>query len=238
VITFEKLFIGYTTPLAQVNIDRLQRGKVYAVIGSNGSGKSTFLKTISLKQSPFLGTVFIEENNSMKLNRLQRAATIAFVPTELIHVDFMTAYQFIALGRTPYMNQFGRLNRRDTTIVNQMITQLQLDHIKHKYLQQLSDGQRQLCALARALVQQTPIVLLDEPTNFLDYRNKHKIIQLLHQVALKHNLCIVFASHDIETIVKFDIQLIGLNRTTQTPSIEWIDKQQPFNKLIDKYYLP
>jgi len=237
VIEFKKLNIGYSFPVAYINIQELNLSKVYAIIGSNGSGKSTFMKTISGQIKPFSGEYSIQGKSYEKWNQKQRAKTISFVPTIFPLNDFMSAYQFVALGRTPYLQSLAQLNTYDQQIVDETFELLQINHLKKVYTKQLSDGQRQLCALARALTQQTPIILLDEPTNFLDYKNKRKIISLLVEIAQKKKRCIVFSSHDIETIFAYnEIELIGINMQKTTGIVERIDKKKTFEQIIEQYY--
>jgi len=237
VISFKDLIIGYSHPLAHVQLHDLQVGNVYALIGSNGSGKSTFMKTLSGQISPIYGNYYINGKTNKELTRMERAKTIAFVPTIFPISDFMSAQQFVTLGRTPYLKYLAQLSLSDKQIIDQTFHILQISHLKEKYTQELSDGQRQLCSLARAIVQQTPIIFLDEPTNFLDYRNKHKIISLLIEIARNQKKCILFSSHDIETIFAYnDIKLLGINNKQSSKFIEFIDKKKPFEQLIDNYY--
>lgn len=235
-IEFERLKIGYGKPIANVNLKNLQPGKMHALIGSNGSGKSTFLKTICGKQKPIEGTIKINGRNHFEMNRLEFSKTVAFVPSKFPETDFMRVFDFIALGRTPYINNLGRLTQGDIQVVEQVIEQVNINHLRFKDTSQLSDGERQLCAVARALAQQTQIILLDEPTGFLDYRNKRRLLELLLSLTEQLNLLVIFSTHDIETIRNFDIKSIGIQEYTDMNEIEEIDKDLSFEDMVVRYY--
>jgi len=237
-IRFETLVLGYDKPMIQVNIEGLKTNTIYGLIGSNGSGKSTFLKTLAGQCNAFSGDFFIGEKKSTLFDRTEWAYSVAFVPPQCPKIEFMNVFQFIALGRTPYFYAFGRINSKDQKIIQNVMQIVEIEHLQNTYINLLSDGQRQLCAIARSLVQQTPIILLDEPTGFLDYRNKRKIISLLKKIAQTMNKCILFSSHDIETIAHLNIPLIGIRTSTSINTLEWIDPKIPFSTLIERYYDP
>lgn len=236
-IEFRNVSIGYSRPLAKITLEKLVPGHMYALIGSNGSGKSTFLRTICGRQQPISGSIIINGKTVSEMNRQELAATIAFVPSKFPDSDFMSAIDFISLGRTPYLNHMGRLSEKDLAIVEQVINQVGISHLKHNYTSQLSDGERQLCAVARALAQQTPVILLDEPTGFLDYRNKRRLLELLEQLVKQLNITILFSTHDIETIRYSDIQLIGIEAGASGESrLGLIDETLSFEHLVNRYY--
>lgn len=235
-IEFKEVKIGYSEPIAEITMGKLEAGSMYAVIGSNGSGKSTFLRTICGGQQPIEGSIIINGKNVSEMNRKALANTVAFVPSKFPETDFITVFDFIALGRTPYLGSMGHLTNNDVKIVEQAIEYVQILHLKSKRTNQLSDGERQLCAVARALAQQTPIILLDEPTGFLDYRNKRRLLELMERLTKQLNLVVLFSTHDIETIDHFDIQLIGIKANSKVKSLEFIDKRLSFEEMVVRYY--
>lgn len=235
-IEFKEVRIGYSAPLATITLDKLDAGFIYALIGSNGSGKSTFLKTICGKQKPINGSVFINGKNIAEMSRKEMSSMIAFVPSKFPDTDFISVFDFIALGRTPYLNNLGHLSDQDVKIVEQVIDQIQINHLISKHTTQLSDGERQLCAVARALAQQTPIILLDEPTGFLDYRNKRRLLSLLERLTKNLNITTLLSTHDIESIRNFDIKLIGIEANSDQKKLEFVDENMPFETTIDLYY--
>ncbi len=235
-IEFKNVKIGYDSPLAQIYFDTLHSGSIYALIGSNGSGKSTFLKTICGKEKALEGSIFIDNKNIQEFSMLELAKQIAFVPARFPEIDFMTVFDFIALGRTPYINNFGRLNQNDNSIIKTIIDKLHITHLENKFTYQLSDGEKQLCSIARALTQQTPILLLDEPTSFLDYRNKRRLLHTLYTLSQEMNLVILFSTHDLESIQQFDIQKIGIEANSKDRKIEMVSKSLDLDSIVNKYY--
>lgn len=239
-IEFRKLEIGYKKALAKITVQQLKKGEVYALIGSNGSGKSTFLKTICGQLKPFSGQLFLDNNDMIHLTRENLAKTISFVPARFPELEFVSVYDFVLLGRTPYLNTVGSISQKDKDLVNQLLEKVKIDHLKTKFTNQISDGERQLCAVARALAQQTSILLLDEPSGYLDYKNKRRLLELLVTIAKELNLLILFSTHDIETIQQFDIQLIGIEANHSeiegVNNLVPIEKQLPFDELIHRFY--
>lgn len=235
-IRFNKVNIGRKETIASVQLERLDAPNVYALIGKNGSGKSTFLKTISGQLKPISGSIEIDNKPLDEYKRMELARHISLVPSKFDEIEYMTVFDFVSLGRTPYLNQFGTLSNQDIEIIEKSMNLTSIQHLKSKFLSELSDGERQLCAVAKALAQNTPIILLDEPTAFLDYRNKQKLISLLLDLSQKMNLLILFSTHDIELMKSIDIQLIGIKRKDNKNEIGFIDRQLPFETTIEHIY--
>jgi iron complex transport system ATP-binding protein len=239
VITFENLKIGHHQALANIRIQSLTSGNMYALIGSNGSGKSTFLKTICGQQKPFEGHLTINGKVVTEMSRLELSKCIAFVPSRFPETDFVTVFDFIALGRTPYLSNFGNLSETDRQLVHAIIEKVKITHLTNKFTNELSDGERQLCSVARALAQQTPIILLDEPTGYLDYRNKRRLLTILQELTVEMSLLTLLSTHDIETIQQLSVPLIGIEAQSDSkelPSLEFIDKEVSFETMINRYY--
>ncbi len=201
-IRFEQIKIGYTQALIEIQSLTLNTGKVYALVGRNGIGKSTFLNSI-IGQVPLLsGRLFLNEIELQKISRFELPKLIAYVESRFDGVEYLSVFDYLALGRSPYTNSFGSLNESDKQIIMQVIADLNLDHLLKKGTSEISDGERQLCAVARALIQTTPIILLDEPTAFLDYLNRQKLIQLMVSIAKKQQKTIILSSHDIDICIE------------------------------------
>ena len=201
-IRFEQIKIGYTQALIEIQSLTLNTGKVYALVGRNGIGKSTFLNSI-IGQVPLLsGRLVLNEIELQKISRFELPKLIAYVESRFDGVEYLSVFDYLALGRSPYTNSFGSLNESDKQIIMQVIADLNLDHLLKKGTSEISDGERQLCAVARALIQTTPIILLDEPTAFLDYLNRQKLIQLLVSIAEKQQKTIILSSHDIDICIE------------------------------------
>lgn len=235
-IKFKDVKIGYSTPIVEVSFSELEKGRIYALIGSNGSGKSTFLKTVCGQQKSVSGTISINGKSTSEMNRRELAHTVAFVPSKFPETDFMSVSDFISLGRTPYISNIGHLSETDKTVVEKVIEQVQIKHLVSKNTSQLSDGERQLCAVARALAQQTPIILLDEPTGFLDYRNKRRLLELLSKLTKELGIIVLFSTHDIESIRQFDIQLLGITADSKSKKMKMIEQSLSFEEMILCYY--
>jgi iron complex transport system ATP-binding protein len=211
-IDLKQIEIGHKTHLFSIDNIQLLKGKMYALIGANGSGKTTFLQSIIGINKPLKGEVIISGEPILKLNRIQKAKTISFVGSKFDGVDYLKTKDFIALGRTPYTNALGRLNKFDLEVVNETIELLQLQVLQDKFTTELSDGERQLSAIARAITQQTDIIILDEPTAFLDYANRKKVMGLMKKISIELNKCVIVSSHDLELCLESEIDLLVVNK--------------------------
>ncbi len=213
-IRMKNLKIGFKAVLLEAEHIELQRGEIYALIGANGRGKTTFLKTLNGAIHPLNGTLEIDKYSYADLSREQLAQKIAFVSSKFEGVDHLSVYQYVALGRTPFLGLFGRLSDKDHKIVNNALEKLGLSHFSDRITSELSDGERQLASIARALAQDCPVITLDEPTAFLDYLNKQKIIELLVKIASEQNKCLLFSTHDLDLIdrMKIPVLLIQQNK--------------------------
>ena len=215
-IAFNNCEIGYKSVLVRIPELNLIAGNIYALIGANGSGKSTLLNTIINKKSLLGGELFINSKNHTTFSAKDLAQKIAYVESKFDGVEYLTVEEYISLGRTPYTDAFGRIGEKDNQAILKAMEILNLHSFKAKFTLNLSDGERQLVAIARALAQTTPIIILDEPTAFLDYGNRIKLIQLLSKIALDEQKCIVFSSHDIDLCLDSSIQMLIVNQQNKT----------------------
>lgn len=210
-IHFQNVAIGYNRTLLEVKDLTLQNENVYALVGRNGSGKSTLLRSIT-GQIPLLeGTLTIDSIPILNAKAAELSRTIAFVESKFDGVPYLTVANYLALGRAPYTNAIGRLSKFDWEVVHIIASEMGLIPFLEKDTTALSDGERQLCAIARALVQQTPVLLLDEPTAFLDYANKQLLIDKLLKIASEKNKCIIFSTHDLDLCIENKIEFLILN---------------------------
>ncbi|HIP32987.1 MAG TPA: ABC transporter ATP-binding protein [Crocinitomicaceae bacterium] len=210
-IRTENLNIGYRKSLLTVDDFNLKEGKLYFLIGKNGSGKSTFLKTISGQLSPISGSVFLQNKQSIEIPFGELPKTVSFVSSHFPLVDFLRVEEFIALGRSFYTSYSGRLQNIDNESINHSFSRLKIEHLRGRFTSQLSDGEKQLVAIAKALVQETPIILLDEPTAFLDYSNKILVLEMLKSIAKEMNKCIILSSHDIDMSLEMESDFLAVN---------------------------
>lgn len=176
----------------------LHAGDLVGLIGDNGIGKSTLLKTITGNLAPLAGDIKINNKSGSQFTAQQLAQLLSIVVTEKIGGFNLTVWDVVATGRTPYINIFGKLSTEDETIVTKALEQLNLLPLKDKLIDELSDGQRQKVMIAKSLAQQTPIIVLDEPTAFLDHTSKHHLFATLKQLCAEQGKLIIVSSHDLE----------------------------------------
>ena len=205
-INISNVQIGFHNKFFSIESLSLQKGFLYTLIGKNGIGKSTFFKTLSEQMPTFLGQIVWDSN-------LPKEKRIAFVTSKFDGVEHLNTYEYIALGRAPYTNIFGKLTSEDHRFIENIISQLDISHLNKKETTLLSDGERQIASIARALAQNTELIILDEPTAFLDYYNKDKIIRLLLNIAKKRNCCIIQSSHDLDISVELADKILIINPT-------------------------
>jgi iron complex transport system ATP-binding protein len=213
-IHFKQAEIGYQIPLLKVTDLTLEAGNVYALVGRNGSGKSTLLRSITSQTSLIDGDISINSVSIKSTNSIEKSKSIAFVESKFDGIAFLTVANYLALGRAPYTNALGRLSQADWDFVNQVANEIGIENFLQKETLSLSDGERQLCAIARAIVQETPVLLLDEPSAFLDYANKQILVDKLLQIAREKQKCIVFSTHDLDLCIENNISFLALKNRT------------------------
>lgn len=202
-LTFEHSVIGYDQILFSVESLDLQPGTFYTLAGSNGLGKTTFFRSILGMVKLKAGKIKFSGNDLTHFSQQELAKNIAFVPSRFDGVQHLTGRQYLALGRAPYTNFIGKLRPIDEAKVDEVIAQLHLEKLADKDTSALSDGERQLLSIAKALVQEAPVMILDEPTAFLDYPNRIKILETLRKLAHEQGLCILQSSHDLDLSISY-----------------------------------
>ncbi|MFH6604276.1 ABC transporter ATP-binding protein [Maribacter algicola] len=215
----ENLSIGYTSKNSEIlvakNIDlNAQLGELVAIIGINGIGKSTLLRTLAQVQPKLAGTIKIGETDLNNMKSFDLASEISVVLTEPIASKNLTVIELVALGRQPYTNWLGTLSEQDLAKVKEGITQMELGSLQHKKCHELSDGQLQRAMIARALAQDTPVILLDEPTTHLDLYHKVRILKLLKHIAKETDKIIIFTTHEIEMAIRLCDEILLLDGHT------------------------
>lgn len=196
-LELNQLSIGYGNKILLENIQiKVERGFLIGLLGINGIGKSTLLKTIAGIIPPLHGSVNINKENLHQLSIEKRAAAITIAGTERETISFMTVQEFIQLGRHRF--ESGFVIQSNSVETQKVISQLGMGKIAQKKLSEISDGEKQKANIARALVQATPIILLDEPTAYLDFRNKAFVFSYLRKIAEAENRIIIVSTHDIE----------------------------------------
>jgi len=208
-LKIKDLSIGYEKPLAENLSFELSNG-LTCLIGPNGSGKSTLLKTLAGLIKPLAGTISIFGKDCSAINSRELAKLIAFVPARFPEETNISVFDFVALGRVPHTNAFGKLDKKDLERTGFAMEQAEVADFTKRRVNSLSDGEKQRVALARALAQDTKILLMDEPTAFLDYPHRIKLFEFLTKE--KNKTCLV-STHELDFAKRFssDILQIGGN---------------------------
>jgi iron complex transport system ATP-binding protein len=213
ILTTQNLSIGYTskkgTLIIAENLNlNLQAGKLIALIGANGIGKSTLLRTITGIQKPLEGTVLLNDKKISSYEPLALAQNLSMVLTEKLPPSNLTVFELVALGRQPYTNWIGTLSDGDIQIVQDAIDLTQIGHLSQKKHYEISDGQLQKVLISRALAQDTPLIILDEPTTHLDLLHKVSLLKLLKKLTNETGKCILFSTHDIDMAIQLSDEMI------------------------------
>lgn len=195
----EKLSVGYDgKPLIRDVCLQVQRGKIVTLIGPNGSGKSTILKTIVGQLSKVSGTVLLEGAPMERCGQKEIAKRMAILMTERIHPELMTCYDVVSTGRYPYTGALGLLGKEDKRIVEESLELVHGRDMADRPFDAISDGQRQRILLARALCQTPEIIVLDEPTSYLDIRYKLELLTILKTMVREKNLAVLMSLHELD----------------------------------------
>lgn len=202
-IEIEQLAIGYqygkTTKLVAEKLNAVIRtGELTCLLGANGSGKSTLMRTLCGFQPFFNGEIKLMGQSIHQLDEKELAQFVSVVLTDRVVVANATVNELVAYGRSPYTGLLGRMKTNDRQIVDKAISQCGIAHKKHDLLSTLSDGERQKAFIAKALAQDTPIVILDEPTAFLDLPARVEIIQLLREITSNSGKAVLLSTHDLD----------------------------------------
>lgn len=203
VITASGLSIGYRTGKRVKTVHQhlsfgLYPGELTCLLGANGTGKSTLLRTLSASQPPLAGELLLQGKPLAAYSEKERSRRIGMVLTDKTQAGGLTVYELVALGRQPHTGFFGRLHQRDHAVIAEALEAVGISHKAQSYTAELSDGERQKVMIAKALVQECPLILLDEPTAFLDVVSRIEIMNLLHRLAVDQHKAILLSTHNIE----------------------------------------
>lgn len=238
ILSAEQLSIGYSNKKESaviadaINIT-LSQGKLIALIGANGIGKSTLLRTLTGIQQPLKGTVLLKGKKVSEYNAKELAQTLGIVLTESLPPSNLTVFELVALGRQPYTNWIGTLSPEDIEQVNKAIQLTQIEHLIHKRHFEISDGQLQKVLIARALAQDTPLIILDEPTTHLDLLHKVNLLRLLKRLTSETGKCILYSTHDLDLALQLSDEMVVMTPGSVTQDTP---KNLIINKVFDKLF--
>lgn len=227
----EKLSVGYDgKALIRDVCLQVQRGKIVTLIGPNGSGKSTILKTIVGQLSKVSGTVLLEGAPMERCGQKEIAKRMAILMTERIHPELMTCYDVVSTGRYPYTGALGLLGKEDKRIVEESLKLVHGRDMADRPFDAISDGQRQRILLARALCQTPEIIVLDEPTSYLDIRYKLELLTILKTMVREKNLAVLMSLHELDLAQR-------VSDTVVCVSGDRIDRMGPPEEIFSNDYI-
>ena len=201
-ISTNNLTIGYNNLVVQRDLNfELHPGEMVCMLGPNGCGKSTLLRTLAGLQ-PAIGGIFTISNS------LTEVSQIALVLTERLSIENTTVHDVVAMGRYPYTSFLGGLSERDEQIIEQSLSNVGLSGCSHTFFNDHSDGEKQRALIAKALTQETPIILLDEPTAHLDLPNRIRILQMLRRVAREQGKTILISTHELDLAIQLSDRIM------------------------------
>lgn len=179
------------------------KGQLILLLGINGIGKSTLLRTLCGLLPPVAGQVQIDGRDINTLSPPDRARLISGVFTGRDFDPFITVHELVTLGRYPYTDWAARLTADDTAAIDRAIEIAGIRHLAHKKINQVSDGERQKALIAKSIAQDTPVIIMDEPTAFLDYKNKAELLRTIRMLATDHAKTILLSTHDISAALPY-----------------------------------
>jgi iron complex transport system ATP-binding protein len=234
ILKAEQLSIGYKTKKTETviasNINfSLQKGQLIGLVGANGIGKSTLLRTLIKVQQTLSGSITLNYKDLGSTSNLELAKQLSIVLTEPLTSKNLSVYELVALGRHPYTNWIGNLTEEDSTIINNALESVNISDLKDKRCYELSDGQLQKVMIARALSQDTDVIVLDEPTTHLDMHHKAYILKLLQKLTKETGKTILFSSHEIDLAIQLCDTMIVMTKTG-------VICDQPCNLISDRVF--
>ncbi len=231
VVRLDHVTIGYHGKVvAEALSGSVHAGQLTCLVGRNGLGKSTLLRTLAGFQQPLKGEVLWRDGNTWRslhsMTRPGLALLVSVVLTERPDVQQMTVAEVVGLGRMPYTGFFGTLSSADLEVVEEALTLVGISDFAPRMIDALSDGERQKVMIAKALAQQTPVVLLDEPTAFLDYPSKVEMMKLLRRLAAETGKAILLSTHDLPLALQLADRLLtidqGLREMSKTELADYL----------------
>lgn len=199
----ENITIGYGKYVVQTNLNlSAQEGDLICLTGTNGAGKSTLLRSLVALQPLLSGDVKINNKSITQLNNHQRAKLFALVLTDKVDIENLSIFELVAMGRFPYTNWAGMITSQDKEIIDKAINDVNLSHKKDCKINEISDGEKQRAIIAKALAQDTPLILLDEPTAHLDLPNRIEVMMLLRRLSVTTKKTFILSTHELDLAIQ------------------------------------
>lgn len=197
------LSVGYNNKVvvSDINIE-VKSGEILCLLGSNGAGKTTLLRSLSKLISPIKGEIYLNGVNINHISRKALSKKMALVLTNRLLGDLMTVQDIVNIGRYPYTGFFGNLSKKDLIMVDEALESVDALHLKKRYFDELSDGEKQKVLVARALVQEPEIIILDEPTTHLDIKHRLELINILKKLSKEKSISVILSLHEIDIALK------------------------------------
>lgn len=205
----DDLSVGYNGQalISDIDID-IQKGDIVTLIGPNGAGKSTILKSITRQLALIGGHVYFDGSNLHQMSFRDLSCRMAVVLTERMKPELMTCHDIVATGRYPYTGRLGILSAEDEDKVDEALARVHASDIGERDFDSISDGQRQRVLLARAICQEPDIIVLDEPTSFLDVRHKLELLHILRSMAKENGITVIMSLHEIDLAMKVTDKIV------------------------------
>lgn len=222
-ITLRNITLAYgDRTLVENGSAEFAAGELTALVGRNGAGKSTLLRAVTAIEPPKSGEVLLDGTNAAAMPPETIARTISFVGTEKVRIANLRCEDIVAIGRAPYTNWIGRMQEVDRRIVADALQAVGMEAFAARSIDTLSDGECQRIMIARALAQQTPTIVLDEPSAFLDIPTRFEICRLLQRLAHDEGKCILFSTHDLDAAMPVcdSVAVISDRTITKLPTAE------------------
>lgn len=237
-INLDKIEVRYGSGLIlQAGSFKLEAGKIIALIGKNGSGKSSLIKGITGLNKGFTGEVKINGVDRTKISTLNLAKNLAIVHTDSPFPAMMALHEFVAFGRYPFNNWFGKLSQADQSAVEYAIEACDLSHLSKQRMENLSDGEKQRAMIARAISQQSDFLILDEPSTHLDGQNTLKILKLLQKQAKEKGRGVLYSTHRIAESIELadELWIISNHQLKSFSKAAFLEDKQLQNELFGEH---
>lgn len=231
------LLIGYKGQalMPEINVS-LNEGDIVALAGPNGSGKTTLFKTLSASIKPVGGEVKLFGKDLRNYHPSERSSLFSLVLTEKPDDLFLKVFDIVAAGRYPHLGLLARLKADDEQIIYDSLQTIGIGHLTNRNFISLSDGEKQKVMIAKALVQDAPIILMDEPAVFLDYPSKIELVNIMHKLSREKHKTILFSSHDLDLLLRHADQMWVM--APQQPLRQGTPKALVDQGIIDDYFRP